>query len=233
MEEVLLGPAGPAGSEPDSFPPKIDEIPAPPKTGTQKSYDRIGIVPLADVLPHIAVGAPPNSKIHRREYLGISVKVCSLRLQCFAIRGIICSKCGLAGSFFALEKPHGHVAPHLNLYAVKDGKEILMTFDHIICKAAGGPNIIENAQTMCSPCNHSKGASIDEASYKKFKEQMIQSGRRIPKEAAANLTFAEANFGRTGENSLAKMFNQLNHGRRNMSALSIYVSDQLIDPFAC
>ena len=45
---------------------------------------------------------------------------------------------------------------HLNLYGMKNGKEILFTKDHIIPKAKGGKNTMDNYQTMCAVCNREK-----------------------------------------------------------------------------
>jgi len=67
-----------------------------------------------------------------------------------------CVRCGLTGVRFYAEKMTCDKRPHLNLYAEKDGKEILMTKDHIIPKCFGGPDRYENLQTMCTKCNNKK-----------------------------------------------------------------------------
>jgi 5-methylcytosine-specific restriction enzyme A len=52
---------------------------------------------------------------------------------------------------------------HLNLYHLsEDGKETMMTIDHIIPKSKGGVNKISNLQTMCYDCNFAKGNTIPE-----------------------------------------------------------------------
>jgi 5-methylcytosine-specific restriction enzyme A len=52
---------------------------------------------------------------------------------------------------------------HLNLYHLsEDGKETMMTIDHIIPKSKGGGNKISNLQTMCYDCNFAKGNTIPE-----------------------------------------------------------------------
>lgn len=38
----------------------------------------------------------------------------------------------------------------------ENGKEVLMTKDHIIPKSKGGANDISNYQTMCKRCNEAK-----------------------------------------------------------------------------
>jgi hypothetical protein len=82
------------------------------------------------------------------------------RLLTFKVDGIKCHHCGLEGSFFALERFEKDGSPHLNLYATKDGKEVLMTSDHIIPKSKGGINNVSNRQCLCEKCNNKKGSII-------------------------------------------------------------------------
>lgn len=85
-----------------------------------------------------------------------TVKLTSHKIPCFR-KSMTCVCCGLTGEVFCLES-FGQ-GPHFNLYAVKDGKRILITKDHIVPKSAGGKNTLDNFQTMCFPCNHLKGAN--------------------------------------------------------------------------
>ena len=88
---------------------------------------------------------------------GEKIKTKSDRYQVFATKGCICCKCGLKASYFALEKHKDQDRYHLNLYGINEqGKEVLFTKDHIIPKAKGGKNILENYQTMCNVCNEFK-----------------------------------------------------------------------------
>lgn len=96
---------------------------------------------------------PDGNKFKRR----------SPRLVLFKSKGVECAECGIQGSFFALESHSPDVSPHLNLYAVVDNggnkediKEVLMTKDHIFPRSKGGGDVMENYQTMCSPCNAKK-----------------------------------------------------------------------------
>lgn len=96
-----------------------------------------------------------------RNYDGNMVWMHSDRYKCFKLSGIKCVKCGLEGKYFCLERNHGSNRSHFNLYAVaNDGKEILMTKDHIIPKSLGGKDAISNYQTMCALCNVAKGNSV-------------------------------------------------------------------------
>ena len=89
------------------------------------------------------------------------LKVNSDRLRLFKLKGAGCVTCDLVGSFFALES-HGDENPHLNLYAIgANGREVLMTKDHIRPKAKGGLNVMENYQPMCADCNGAKADKYD------------------------------------------------------------------------
>lgn len=111
-----------------------------------------------EILPKVIF----SDKRVKTEINGINIKMSSLRLQTFAKNGIICKQCGIEGKYFVMEKIKGQDAYHLNLYAVdSDGKEILMTKDHIIPVCKGGKDTLENLQTMCTVCNFMKGGKLD------------------------------------------------------------------------
>lgn len=92
----------------------------------------------------------------------------SLRMRMFAEKGVTCVKCGIKGTFFATERSGGSkdVSAHFNLYAMRNGKEILMTRDHIIPVARGGKETMQNMQPMCCVCNSRKGCSTKETEMK-------------------------------------------------------------------
>jgi len=90
------------------------------------------------------------------------IKINSQRLKLFKEKGITCVKCKLKGEFFGLDLALHAKRPHLNLYAIKDGKEILFTKDHIKPKSKGGKNKLKNYQVMCEPCNSEKSDKYDE-----------------------------------------------------------------------
>lgn len=121
------------------------------------------------------------------------VNMRSLRLLNFKVHGIKCISCGIEGKFFAKEKSTQRDGSyHLNLYAVKEGgKEILMTQDHIISTAMGGPNELTNLQTMCRYCNTKKGdgrkkivrdgnlVSLLRSTYKPLRKNLIRLATEI------------------------------------------------------
>ena len=100
------------------------------------------------------LGTISNRKRHRilDTFDGYPVKTWSQRYTLFLMN----TKCVCCG----LEKEWDSKAYHFNLYYVNGDKEILFTKDHIIPASKGGLNTMENYQTMCSPCNYKKGATI-------------------------------------------------------------------------
>lgn len=94
---------------------------------------------------------------------GKEVRVRTVRLNTFAQKGTVCTRCGLKAAYFAVECHSYSKKPdwHLNLYGLRNGKEVLMTRDHIIPRAHGGRNkFIGNSQPMCADCNQKKADKI-------------------------------------------------------------------------
>lgn len=110
-------------------------------------YQQIKTFSLDEILPLIN-----NSSIKHPD----GYKLDSQRLRVFK-RSQTCVCCGLEASFFRAENFGNCITPHLNMYGIIDGNDILFTKDHIIPKSKGGRDIMENFQTMCSPCNLYKG----------------------------------------------------------------------------
>jgi len=91
------------------------------------------------------------------EIEGELVNCNSDRYKCFFTHGMTCVECGVVGTIWALERVHTTKRYHLNLYGITaDGKEVLMTKDHIMPKKFGGKDHLDNYQTMCIVCNNAK-----------------------------------------------------------------------------
>ncbi len=94
---------------------------------------------------------------------GYEFKTKSQRYSLFK-KSIMCCNCKLVATHFTLErhinksvKYNNTGRYHLNLYGIKDGREVLFTKDHITPKSKGGKDHITNYQTCCEDCNHEKG----------------------------------------------------------------------------
>ena len=84
----------------------------------------------------------------------------SWRYRTFYQKGLKCSCCNRVGTYFKLNTDSKSLErAHFNLFA-EDGT--LMTKDHIVPKSKGGPDCIDNFQTMCKECNEKKKDTMPE-----------------------------------------------------------------------
>lgn len=90
------------------------------------------------------------------------------RYKVFYDKGTFCVKCGLQGSYFALERAlfNGEESvPHFSLYGIDEqGDEVLITVDHLIPLSLGGKNTQDNKVPMCVKCNREKGNKLEDIS---------------------------------------------------------------------
>lgn len=99
---------------------------------------------------------------------GEMIKANSQRLQLFYTKGFKCVQCGTEGKFFIMVKNRSNKGKpdnyyHLELVGITpSGQYVLMTKDHIVPKAKGGKDILENYQTMCIHCNVAKADNSEE-----------------------------------------------------------------------
>lgn len=142
-------------------------------------YIRHATVEIDEVLPHIKFfwGARREKAVL---HCGYAVGVTSLRMKTFyqqssSKSGIHCKACGLKARYFAVESFSGSLLPsaHANLYGVHGDTEVLFTQDHVLPRARGGKDNLNNSQVMCQPCNSRKGMRSD----KKFKQEVRQQCR--------------------------------------------------------
>jgi len=119
-----------------------------------RAYERLGIVPLHEVMDAIKSGRP-------FEYEGVVCYTTGNRLLTYHVHGTNCCVrgCPARGEYFAVEKAVNQKSAkyHLNLYYSKNGHEVMMTSDHKVPKSLGGLNHISNRQPMCQPHNAEKG----------------------------------------------------------------------------
>lgn len=134
------------------------------------------MIPVADVLPLIVFTPRELSAESHPEAMklvqGDRINVTSLKLQTFKSSGVRCKICGCKGEYFAKEKYANQPYFHLNLYAVKDSREVLMTKDHIVPIAKGGRDKLNNFQTLCYDCNQVKANKTrDQVKKKHLKDR--------------------------------------------------------------
>lgn len=125
--------------------------------GFHHGYMRKGIFTIEEVLSQIHAGYAL--------FDGDVINMQSQRYQVFS-KSITCVSCGIKATHFAKERNSSAdgIFPkrtkwHFNLYTTKFNPwtEIMMTKDHIVPRSKGGPDKLENYQTMCQPCNSRKG----------------------------------------------------------------------------
>lgn len=127
----------------------------------KQNYTRFAKISIAEGLALIRDQRGMPEKANRVKVQGYPVHLTSLRLRTFYYKGTVCKKCGLSANFFAVEHQpkSGSMYPHLNMYGItEEGEEVLFTKDHIQSKKNGGRDVLDNMQTMCRPCNNSKGS---------------------------------------------------------------------------
>jgi len=123
-----------------------------------EKYDRLRTYTVGQVLKYVSLN--PEDKPKTVNFAGEPIFMGSKRYLNFKRNGCVCVECGLEGTYFALEKHKYQRTPkyHFNLYGKDEkGKEIMLTKDHIMPRAKGGSEDLDNFQPMCSTCNTRKG----------------------------------------------------------------------------
>ena len=121
----------------------------------------------------------------KRDYDGHIVKMDSLRYVLFEAKGLTCVECGVEGQYFGLEAfrqtciDQDDPTCHFNLYGLKNGQEVMLTKDHVLPKAQGGTDKLDNLQVMCFDCNQAKAdqlaaVQIAHEDHKKLQETIAE-----------------------------------------------------------
>lgn len=137
-----------------------------------------------DVFPHI------STEPSKRDYT-VGDKVYSVRMNSdryFVFRdNPSCVVCGIAGTKMILDMNPADSSPHFNLYAVQNGRLILMTKDHIVPKALGGKDELSNYQAACSICNNLKACFNLTIEQCRELRQLYDNVDRLPKKEVRKL----------------------------------------------
>lgn len=124
-------------------------------------YRTYSIHPVEEILPilqEIRAQKETAQHVESVRTLGarkIRVKLGSTRLMTYT-KSLMCALCGeFKIECFVVQK--NSLGPHLNPYGSNASGHIRMfTSDHIIPKARGGPDSLENRQPACEKCNTNK-----------------------------------------------------------------------------
>lgn len=120
---------------------------------------------LEDVFPHVFSRAKGKKKKEVKfdgEMVHTRTKKLVLFKRVWEKEGhVTCAHCGVEGTYFLMEYDKSSKQWVFNLYGVQDGKEVIMTFDHIIPKSKGGGDGLHNGQVMCRDCNSKKGNKME------------------------------------------------------------------------
>lgn len=117
-------------------------------------YTRLASIPAKYVFDALVAGEE-FLRLNPRLVRGVpKIAISSLRLKTYT-KGSCCVNCGREIHFFAWEKDKkGTTNYHLNAYHLgEDGKEMMVTSDHIIPYSLTRDNSLENRQVMCAKCN--------------------------------------------------------------------------------
>jgi len=145
---------------------KIKQKPLTKKRRPQKRYTKPGKIDIQEVFAAMGDG---KLKYVSAVFEGVEVNLGTLNLRMYFHKGVNCTAdgCKTKGAYFKVEKSVGppHIIYsdwHLNLYATKDGNEVLMTKDHRYPRSKGGPDTLDNLDPMCTHCNSKKADKIKE-----------------------------------------------------------------------
>jgi hypothetical protein len=135
-----------------------------------------------EVMPLVALpsedGTLPN---HLKELKGDTINFAAPRLQVFALNGLRCFDCKAVGEYFGKEKYANVPFYHLNLYAMKNGRETQMLKDYIVLPAKGGSNDLSNMRTVCYDCYQKRVApapDLKARSAKRTQRRKINKAKR-------------------------------------------------------
>jgi len=98
----------------------------------------------------------PKRKNDRCNFNGEMIKTYSLRYLTFQQSGTICTKCGLKGEYFAMERDQG-TTYHFNLYGHDNTNKEVMLCKQLVGKEDSGKKIYT---TMCYNCICTKSKDL-------------------------------------------------------------------------
>lgn len=106
-----------------------------------------------------------ESKVQSYYYDGIRFKYFPQKAATYS-NSYKCIACGVQATEVRIEKMKGcynkiYGKPHLNVYAVLNQYEVMMTVDHNQLRSKGGSDLSSNFNTMCQKCNTLRGSKYE------------------------------------------------------------------------
>ena len=136
----------------------------------KKTHDRVATFTFEEgmyIIKHVK-----QKHLHGVDVEGITDPQ-STRIRMIANGQTTCVSCGIKGNHFYIERHKNDKTSlySLNLYALSEHGERMLTWDHILPRSLGGSNQLINAQCMCDVCNRAKGNQLSMA-------ELIELGTR-------------------------------------------------------
>lgn len=170
----------PLGDEFDGFSVQVDIA----GMKQRKRLVHLGEFDPDEVFPYVTV--EESKREYRVGDQAFQVRMNSDRYAVFKANRA-CVACGIVGTKMILDINPGDQSPHFNLYAVENGRYVLMTKDHILAKSKGGLDVLSNYQTCCSLCNNLKGNYDLSPQQMRELRQIYNNEEKLPKKELRDL----------------------------------------------
>lgn len=120
---------------------------------------------------------------HLKDVKGDTINFAAPRLQVFAQHGLKCSGCSAVGEYFGKEKYANVPFYHLNLYAMKNGRETQMLKDYRVLPEKGGKDELANMKTICFDCYQKRVAPAPDLEKRRLKRLKKRNENQAKRDA--------------------------------------------------
>lgn len=137
-----------------------------------------------EVMPLIVLPAEDGTmEPHLKDLKGDTINFAAPRLQVFAAHGLKCANCSAKGEYFGKEKYANVPFYHLNLYAMKNGRETQMLKDYQVLPEKGGKDELANMKTICYDCYQKRVAPAPDLEARRLKRAKKRNDNKAKKAA--------------------------------------------------
>ena len=148
------------------------------------NLQRKEILKVDEVIPLVVTRAEDGTmEPHLKELKGDTINFAAPRLQVFARHGLKCSSCSAVGEYFGKEKYANVPFYHLNLYAMKNGRETQMLKDYQVLPEKGGKDELANMQTICFDCYQKRVAPAPDLEKRRIKRVQKRNENKAKRDA--------------------------------------------------